>query len=48
MVAALKLILSGLKNMSSLKINYSKSDLISLNLSKTEKTQLARILCCKL
>jgi hypothetical protein len=48
MVVALKLLLAGFENMSSLNINYSKSELIPLNLSDDEDNHLAEILGCKI
>jgi hypothetical protein len=47
MVEALKLLLQGFENMSGLRINYTKSELIPLNISQQEGTTLANILGCK-
>jgi Reverse transcriptase (RNA-dependent DNA polymerase) len=46
--AALKLLLSGFENMTGLKINYSKSEVISLNLTTHKENLLAQILECKI
>jgi hypothetical protein len=43
-VDAFKMLLIGFKNLLGLKINYTKSELIPLNLSESEGTQLANIL----
>jgi hypothetical protein len=48
MVVALKLLLVGFENMSGLKINYSESELIPLNLSDNEDNHLAGILGYKI
>jgi hypothetical protein len=47
MVAALKLLLSGYENMTNLKINYSKNELIPLNNMEQKGTSLANIIGCK-
>jgi hypothetical protein len=47
MMDALKLLLQGFENMSGLKINFTKSELISLNISTQDGQQLAHILKCK-
>jgi hypothetical protein len=43
MIEALKLLLVGFENLSDLKINYTKSELIPLNLTDEESTCLAQI-----
>jgi hypothetical protein len=48
MAAALKLLLVGFDNISWLKINYSKSKLIYLNLNESEGNHLVEILGCKI
>jgi hypothetical protein len=48
MVAALKLLLVGFEHMLGLKINYSKSEMIPLNLQETESNRLANIIGCKI
>jgi hypothetical protein len=48
MVVALKLLLVGFENMSGLKINYSKSELMPLNLFDNEGNHLAGILGYKI
>jgi hypothetical protein len=44
MVVALKLLLAGFENISGFKMNYSKSELIPLNLSDNEGNHLVEIL----
>jgi Reverse transcriptase (RNA-dependent DNA polymerase) len=48
MIEAFKLLIQGFENMSGLKINYTKSEFIPLNISNQEGTQLANMLRCKL
>jgi hypothetical protein len=48
MMEAFKLLMQGFENMSGLKINYTKSELIPLNISHQEGIQLANMLGCKL
>jgi hypothetical protein len=48
MVAALKLLLVGFEYLSGLKINYSKSEMIPLNLTETESYRLANVIGCKI
>jgi hypothetical protein len=48
MVVALKLLLTGFKNISRIKISYSKSELILLNLSENEGNHLVEILGYKI
>jgi hypothetical protein len=47
MIDALKLLLQGFENMSGLTINFTKSELIPLNISTQEGQQYANILGCK-
>jgi hypothetical protein len=47
MVDVFKMILIGFGNLSGLKINFSKSKMIPLNLTSTEGTQFVNILDCK-
>jgi hypothetical protein len=47
-VDAFKMLLIWFENLSGLKINYTKSEFIPLNLSESEGTQLANILGCKI
>lgn len=39
--------LIGFENLSGMKINFSKCDMISLNISDTEANSLASLICCK-
>jgi hypothetical protein len=48
MVEALKYLLLGFEELSDLKINYSKSILIPLNISDQEKIEYATFLGCEL
>jgi hypothetical protein len=48
MIETFKLLIQGFENISGLKINYTKSELIPLNITNQEGTQLANILGCKL
>lgn len=48
MIEALKLYLTTFKNLSSMKINYAKSEMTPLNLSGNEGTMLAEIFGCKI
>lgn len=48
MIEALKILLIGFENLSGLKINFSKSEIVPLNLIEEEGQQIAAILGCKL
>jgi hypothetical protein len=47
MLDALKLILIGFENLIGLKINYTKSKLILLNLTEQESNNMAQLFGCK-
>ena len=48
MVVNLKLLLVGFENLSGLKINYEKSEMIALNISNVKAQNLAIIFGCKI
>jgi hypothetical protein len=48
MLEALKLILVGFENLTELKINYAKSEIISLNISEQESIEIAQLYGCKI
>jgi hypothetical protein len=47
-IDAFKMLLIGFENLSGLKINYTKSELVPLNLTQIEGLQLANIIGCKI
>jgi hypothetical protein len=48
MLETLKLILIGFENLTGLKINYTKNELIPLNITEQESNNMAQLFGCKI